>query len=582
MKNDSLLRTFGLSLVFSFLLPFAAAAGDQAEAGGAKAQDIFNRKTSWVEKQLKKMSLSDKIGQMLVAHCPARFQSEEDKYYQYLSALVSEGKVGGIMFMKGNTYDAAVLANRFQLLAPRPLLVSADMEKGLAMRIDGATEFPPSMAVSATGNSRLAYDMGAVIAREAKALGIHQSYGPSVDLNSNPQNPIINTRSYGDRIPLTVEMSESFIDGFQSNGMIATAKHFPGHGDVTVDSHIDLPVLRADSERLENIELKPFREAIDHGVMSVMIGHLAVPGITGNLVPATLSWSIVTKLLRKKLGFEGLIVTDALNMKALYRNYTLADISVLAVEAGNDLLLFSPDPALTHRAILDAVETGRLSEKQIDKSVRRILLAKQWLGLDRERLVNLNAIPGKINLESHKTLAQTIANSSITVIQDRNNALPIRKDRIRNILHIILEDKRHSLSGETFSEKLKRTFDAKTIRISEMSNSIDYRNAEDSAARASAIIVSSYVEVLSGNKTLSLSDRQQELIHRLSRSAPASKPLVMISFGTPYLANQFRDVPAFVCTYSSSELSEDAAIKLLDGSLKASGKLPVSLTLNIQ
>lgn len=581
MKKESLLRLFGLTLVFSLLLPFAAVAEVSAETAGPKAQDIFNRKSSWVEKQLRNMSLSDKIGQMLIAHCPARFQSAEDKYYRKLSSLVSEGKVGGIMFMKGNTYDAAVLANRFQLLAPRPLLVSADMERGLAMRIDGATEFAPSMAVSATGNARLAYDMGAVIAREAKALGIHQSYGPSVDLNNNPQNPIINTRSYGDRIPLTVEMSESFIDGLQSNGMIATAKHFPGHGDVTVDSHIDLPVLRADSKRLENVELEPFREAIDHGVMSVMIGHLAVPGITGSMVPATLSWRIVTKLLRKKLGFDGLVVTDALNMGALYRSYTLPDISVLAVEAGNDLLLFPPDPAVTHQAVLDAVRAGRLSENQIDKSVRRILLAKQWLGLDRERMVNLNAIPSRINLESHKALAQTIANNSITVIQDRNGAIPIREDRSSNVLHIILEDKRHSLSGETFSEKLKRTFNAKTIRISETSNSIDYRNAEDSAARASAVIVSSYVEVLSGNRTLSLSDRQQEFVHRLSRSVPSSKPLVMISFGTPYLANQFRDVPTFVCTYSSSELSEDAAVKLLDGSLKASGKLPVSLTANI-
>ncbi len=580
MTKETLYRPFRLLLLLSFLLPSVAAARESEPEVAPTVREIFNRKVPEVERQLREMNLSEKIGQMLVAHCPASLQSADETFHRKLSSLVNRGMVGGIMFLRGNIHDAAVLTNRFQLLAPRPLLISADMEKGLAMRIEGATEFAPSMAVSAAGSPRLAYDMAEVIAREATALGIRHSYGPSVDLNLNPGNPIINTRSYGDRIPLTVEMSKSFIDGLQSNGMIATAKHFPGHGDVTVDSHVDLPVLRADRKRLETVELQPFREAIDHGVMSVMIGHLAVPGITGNMVPATLSWRIVTHLLRKKLGFEGLVITDALNMNALNRDYTLEEISVLAVEAGNDLLLFSPDIERTHAAILDAVHRGRLKKKQIDRSVRRILLAKRWLQLDENRFVNLNAIPGRINLESHRALAQTLANRSITVIQDRNGALPIRDDRSRNVLHIVLEDKKHTLSGETFSAKLKQAFNAKTIRISDSSSAVDYRKAGERAERASAVVVSTYVEVLSGNKTLALSDRQQEFIRSLSRRAPRSKPFVMISFGTPYLVNQFPDVPAFVCTYSSSEFSEDAALKLLDGSLKAAGKLPVSLTAN--
>ena len=545
------------------------------------AQDIFNRKDQWVEQQLKEMTLSEKIGQMLIAHSPARFQSADNKHYQKLSMLVSQGKIGGIMFLRGNTYDAAVLANRFQFLAPRPLLISADMEKGLAMRIDGATEFAPSMALSATGDSGLVYNMAKVIAHEAKALGIYHSYGPSVDLNINPLNPVINTRSYGDNIPLTIEMSKAFIDGLQSNGMIATVKHFPGHGDVTVDSHVKLPVLQADKKRLENLELKPFKATIDHGVMSVMIGHLAIPHITGNMTPATLSWRIVTRLLRKELDFEGLIITDALNMKALYQDYTLEDISLRAVEAGNDLLLFSPDPELTHSTILNAVKSGKLSERQIDKSVRRILLAKRWLGLDKKRLVNLNSIPQHVGLQSHHELAETIANSSITVVRD-SGALPVRARNSKNILHIILENKRHSLSGETFSEKLRRTFLAKTIRISPDSNSLDYRNAADKAKRASTIIISTYVEVLSGAKSLELSNRQQEFINSLISGQPSKKPLIMISFGTPYIINQFPDIPSYICTYSSSGLSEDAAIRLLKGTITPTGKLPVSLTTDLQ
>ena len=543
------------------------------------AQEIFNRKDTWVEKQLKKMTLSEKIGQMLIAHSPAKFQSADNNAYQKLSALIKEGKVGGVMFLKGNTYDAAVLANRFQLIAPRPLLISADMEKGLAMRIEGATEFAPNMALSATGNPELAYRMAGVIAREAKALGIHQSYAPNVDLNINPLNPVINTRSYGDNIPLVIAMTEAFIDGLQSKGMIATAKHFPGHGDVTVDSHVNLPVLQADKKRLDNLELKPFKAAIEHGVMSVMIGHLAVPEITGNMAPATLSWRIVTKLLRKELDFEGLIVTDALNMKALYQSYTIEDISLRAVEAGNDLLLFSPDPAITHYTILNAVRSGKLSEKQIDKSVRRILLAKRWLGLDQNRLVNLNGIPQQISLQSHRKLAETIANRSITVVKDDKQVLPLKKQD--NVLHIILEDKRHSLSGETFSKKMRQAYHAKTIRIGTDANSLDYRNAFDTAERASAVIVSTYVEVLSGAKSLELNSRQQDFVNELIRDLPSRRPLIMISFGTPYLVNQFPGIPAYICTYSSSELSENATIRLLQGEITPEGKLPVSLTANL-
>lgn len=554
----------------------AALAQDTPARVMPTAQEIFNQKDKWVERQLREMTLSEKIGQMLIAHSPARFQSADNKNFQKLSVLISQGKVGGVMFLKGNTYDAAVLANRFQLIAPRPLLISADMEKGLAMRIEGATEFPPNMALSATGKSRLVHSMAEVIAQEAQALGIHQSYAPNVDLNLNPLNPVINTRSYGDNIPLTIEMSKAFIDGLQSKGIIATAKHFPGHGDVTVDSHVNLPVLQADKNRLYNLELKPFKAAIDHGVMSVMTGHLAVPKITGNMTPATLSWRIVTHLLRKELGFEGLIITDALNMKALYQNYTLEDISLRAVEAGNDLLLFSPDLELTHSTVFNAVKSGKLSERQIDKSVRRILLAKRWLGLDRKRLVNLNNIPQQVSLQNHRELAETIANSSITVIRNKNNALPVGKQD--NILHIILENKRHSLSGETFSKKLRRDFLAQTVRIGVDANTLDYRNAADKAKRASAVIISTYVEVLSGAKSLELSDRQQDFINKLTRDLPSRRPLIMISFGTPYLINQFPDIPTFICTYSSSELSEDAAIRLLKGTITPAGKLPVSLT----
>ncbi len=446
------------------------------------------------------------------------------------------------------------------------------------MRIEGATEFAPSMALSATSDPSLVYRMAKVIAEEARALGIVHSYGPSTDLNINPDNPIINTRSYGDRVEQAVTMATAFIDGLQDNRVIATVKHFPGHGDVTVDSHLALPVLEADRKRLEELELKPFQAAIDHGVLSVMIGHLAVPEITGSRVPATLSWGIVTGLLRKKMGFDGLVVTDALNMKALYEDYTLEEISVLAVEAGNDLLLFSPDPELTHKTVLDAVRSGRIPLRRIDDAVRRILLAKKWLGLDRQRIVNLDNIPHKIGISAHQDLARTITERSLTVVRDTGPNLPLRTDKSGNVIHIILEDKKHSLSGEEFEMNMKTAYQASTIRITPRSKEKDYRNALEKARLASAVVISSYVEVLTGSKALALNEMQESFVRTLSSVLPPSTPLIMISFGTPYLVRHFPDIPTYLCTYTSSPLSGEAVIKALEGKITPEGRLPVTLS----
>ena len=229
------------------------------------AQQIFNVTDTRIEETLKSLSLSQKVGQMIIAESDGHYNSDDDSAYRLLDKLVKEEKIGGIMFLKGGAFSAAMLANHFQSLAPRPLLMSADMERGLAMRLSGATEFPPNMALAATLDSRFAAKMAQAIAKEAKVVGLQQDYGPTLDLNINPLNPIINTRSFGDNVALTIEMSHAVIEGLQSNGIIATAKHFPGHGDVSVDSHISLPVLRADRQQLEDYELKPFKAAIEQG-----------------------------------------------------------------------------------------------------------------------------------------------------------------------------------------------------------------------------------------------------------------------------------------------------------------------------
>ncbi|MEI8187154.1 MAG: glycoside hydrolase family 3 protein [Chlorobiaceae bacterium] len=541
------------------------------------AQQIFNVSDPRIEETVKKLTLSEKIGQMLIAESEGHYNSYDDNAYKLLDRLVKEGKIGGIMFLKGDAFSAAMLANHFQSLAARPLLMSADMERGLAMRLSGATEFPPNMALAATQDTQFASKMARAIAKEAKVVGLQQDYGPTLDLNINPLNPIINTRSFGDNLPLTIALSHAVIEGLQSNGIIATAKHFPGHGDVSVDSHISLPVLKADRQQLEDYELKPFKAAIEQGVISVMIGHLAVPKLTGTMQPASISKVIVTDLLRKELGFQGLIITDALNMKALYNGQNVPDISVKAVQAGNDLLLFSPDPELAHRSIVRAVEKGDIPVEQIDASVRRILQAKKWLDIEHRKLVDLNQIKENASPESHRDLANKIAEAAITLIKDENHYLPLKKVSPGNLLNIILQDKTDIEVGKNYIKNIDNYYTADHIRIDPGADSLRYAQAADMAMKAPAVIVTSYVQALSGSGTLKLTEKQQEFVHSLAKMMPKEKPLIFISLGTPYLINYFPEITACLCTYSSKEASEEYAVKALKGKLKPRGILPVSL-----
>jgi len=567
--------------LFSLLLfiPVALIGSAPAKPGTETwtAQKIFNVTDSGIEKALKNLTLSEKVGEMIIAESDGHYNSYDDTAYRNLDRLVIQGKVGGIMFLKGDAFSAAMLSNHFQALAPRPLLMSADMERGLAMRLTGATEFPPNMAVAATQDSKMAATMAQAIAQEAKAVGLQQSYGPTLDLNINPLNPIINTRSFGDNLPLTIALSHAVIEGLQSNGIIATAKHFPGHGDVSVDSHISLPVLKADRQQLDEYELKPFKAAIEQGVISVMIGHLAVPKLTGTMEPASISKVIVTDLLRKELGFQGLIITDAMNMKALYNGQNVPDISVKAIQAGNDLLLFPPDPELAHRSIVHAVEKGVIPIEQINDSVRRILLAKQWLDIEHRKLVNLNRGKDDASPESHRDLAKKIAEASITLVKDENHYMPLKRVSSGNLLNIILQDKTDLEVGNGYIKNINNFYSADHIRIDPAADSLRYAQAVEMALKAPAVLVTSYVQALSGSGTLKLTEKQQEFIHTLARMMPKEKPLIFISLGTPYLINYFPEITTYLCTYSSKEASEESVVKALKGKLKPRGILPVSL-----
>ncbi|NTU59340.1 MAG: glycoside hydrolase family 3 protein [Chlorobiaceae bacterium] len=569
-----------VSLLILFLLSPVlqqASARDRIPLKKAPATSIFEKKDSWVDETLGRLSVSEKVGQMIVASIDAQYKSNTDKEYVLMSRLATEGKIGGIMFLKGDVVSAGMLANHFQSVSTVPLLVSADMERGLAMRLDGATTFSPAMAIAASGDPTLAASMAKIIADEARAVGIHQNYAPTVDLNINPANPVINTRSFGDRIPLVISMSAAIIEGLQSNGVVATAKHFPGHGDVTVDSHFALPVLEGDRQRLDDYELKPFRAAISQGIMSVMVGHLAVPKLTGTLEPASLSKTIVTDLLRDEFGFKGLIITDALNMKALNDGRSLQDICVKAVEAGNDILLFPVDPEGAHKAVTAAVECGTIPLSRIDDSVRRILQVKRWLGLDRKKLVDLAQLQDHVASQEASEIAEKIAADAVTLIRDRDRVLPFRIPMNGPIVDIILNDKPGEEIGKRFAERLGMDYALIHLRLDPSSKEAVFKSAAEMTRGASAIILTTGIQAFSRSVPSKLSARQINFVRDLPSMVAPGTPIVFVSFGTPYILEAFPEIGTALCAYSENEFSEKSVIQVMKGELVPKGSLPVSL-----
>ncbi|TCD47707.1 glycoside hydrolase family 3 protein [Chlorobium sp. N1] len=566
---------FGRCLTVIILL--STLAGGRLQAGPTERpwspEQVFRANDPETDARLGSMSLEEKVGQMQMADSPGAYTEKDDPARRKLDRLVREGRIGGIMFLKGSMFSAAMLANHFQSIAPIPLFISADMERGLAMRLEGATRFPTAMAVSAAGKPELSAKMGEAIAEEARAAGLHWNFAPSVDLNSNPLNPVINTRSYGDTPEEASLMADALIEGMQSRGLLATAKHFPGHGDVTVDSHLALPVLKADSLRLEAYELKPFRSAVRHGVLAVMTGHLAVPEVTGTMDPASISRPLVTGLLRDKLGFRGLIVTDALNMKALYNGHNVEEISLRAVEAGNDVLLFSPDPDRSFQAIMAAVREGRISEERIDRSVRRILQAKRWLGLKSPALVDLNRVSDMSRPAGHLALAGEIGSRSLTFIGTGRPPFPLRrKKEAPPILDITLEEHAGRETAATFLAGLDSTWNTTRLRLTPESTEAECRAATEAAAEAPAVIISAAVAHPSR-----LSSLQTDCIRSIAERYRKEKPVVFIAFGSPYMLRSFPEIDCAICTYDDGEESQERALRVLSGKLEARGRLPVSL-----
>jgi beta-N-acetylhexosaminidase len=557
----------------------------------------------WADAELKKMSLDEKIGQLISIGINATFLNQESAAYKSLLHQVEDNHIGGIILFGSPVYESVVLVNHLQQRAKRPLLISADFERGAGMRLSDTTDFGWVMAVGATGNPDYARRMGEITGREARALGIQQILAPVVDVNNNAANPVINVRSFGEDPVEVGRYSAAFIKGAQSSGVIATAKHFPGHGNTATDSHRGLPSLSFSLADLNKIELVPFRAAIDAGVGSVMVGHIAVPKIDPTpliplprkadgkpiyadkeiitekpTTPATLSPAL-TGLLRRDLGFDGIIVTDALDMSGLTIYFNQDEAAVRAVLAGADMLLkpSDADAAPAIRGLREAVRSGRVTEQRIEESARRILAAKYDLGLVKQRIAPIDEIDRIVAAPDALKLTHEIAEHAITLVRNDAKLLPLnlRPDaRIFN-LAITNDEDRLWVANPFVNAMAHSGTRVETVVLDERSSETEVQKAIERATGADLVIVSLYGRVRTGQSgSIGLPEIGARALNALlSRNAP----VVGISFGNPYLLQSFPTMKTYMVAYGDMPALQQAAARAMLGERDITGRLPITL-----
>ena len=536
-----------------------------------------------VNRWLKSLSLRDKAAQLVMIPFSGHAMSTRTREYRKFVHLIRDVHVGGLILVnvaqgrlvqRPEPHELASFVNRLQRMSRLPLLVSGDFERGASMRVNGTTVFPHAMAFAAAGDPALTRYEGEVTAKESRAIGVHWVFYPDADVNNNPDNPIINIRSFGENPQVVARNVEAFIEGAESDRrarVLSTAKHFPGHGDTATDTHLGLATITADRQHLDQVELVPFRAAIAKGVDSVMTAHISVPALDTGEVPSTLSPEILTKLLRDELRFQGLIVTDALDMGAIVKGFGTADASVKALEAGADVLLMPPDAEVAVNAIVAAVRRGRISQKRLDQSVTRVLAAKMKLGLDRGRLVDLEAIDDVVNSPEANERAQEVADRAVTLL--RNEAqVPLRQPA--KTCFLVLAESHYSNEGLVFTQEIhKRSPDALALALDPSLPDAALDVAVTRMGFCEATVVAAFVSV-AARGTAALSPEFAKLVDTLIASG---KPVTLIALGNPYLLRAFPKVAAYLTTYSTVAPSEIAAVKALFGEMPIRGRLPVTI-----
>ena len=604
-----MLRCFA-SLLLLTVIGSAAFAKEKFQHPGPIHLDHGGEK--WAEKTLRKLSLEEKIGQLFMIWVRAEFLNMNSPEYLQLRDQMQKYHVGSFamtvrfeppFLYRNQPYEAAELLNRLQRDSKLPLLVAADFERGVTMRLQGATTFPHAMAFGATGKLDYAEAFGRITAQEARAIGVHWNFFPDADVNSNPANPIINTRSFGEDPQQVGDLVAAYIRGARASGMMVTIKHFPGHGDTATDSHLSVAQVTGDKNRLQSVELPPFRKGIEAGVDAVMVAHVTVPALEPdpNRV-ATTSPAIVTGLLKNQLGFKGIVVTDALDMAGLTRLYAanIGRAAVDAFKAGNDLLIIPADLDASYKAMLDAAHSGEIPQAQIDGAVLKLLKAKAALGLHKARSVDVEKLAAEVGKPENVTLGQQISDDAVTVVRDNGRLLPLkqtgtvagglpyqRAEEVRNnLVVIVLSEDVRTEAGRVLEHQVKaRVPNANVIYVDPRIAGAMSDEVLKAVDQAGAVVAAVYVVPTAGRiakadagglkNSVGLADASGALLQNILDHA--GQKTAVLAMGNPYLAQDFPTVENYICTFSNATVSEVSAVKALFGEIAIRGHLPVSI-----
>jgi beta-N-acetylhexosaminidase len=589
-------------LALTLALPTFAKDKDKEKTKPAPA--TTSRGDRWAERTLRKLTVEEKVGQVFMIWCRASFLNVESPEYldwfdsmrkYHVGSFAMSVHVDGPFLLRTEPYEAAELLNRLQRESKLPLLFAADFERGVSTRLLGTTNFPHAMAFGADGNLEDAETFGRITAQESRAIGVHWNFFPDADVNSNPANPIINTRSFGEDPKQVGDLVTAYIKGAHEAGMLTTVKHFPGHGDTATDSHLGVASVNGDRAHLDSIELPPFRQAIAAGVDSVMVAHVTVPALDPdpNHV-ATISPTVVTDLLENQLGFKGLIVTDALDMAGLTHLFAndIGRSAVEAFKAGNDLLLIPADLGASYQAMLKAVRSGEISRERLDHSVLKLLKIKGRLNLQEKRTVDLTTIATTVGKPENLAFGQQVADSAITLVRDNGKVLPLkskgtakaglpyttREETHNQVVAVLFSDDVRTDSGRAFGREFRtRIPDARVLYVDPRIAAGMSDEVLKAVDEAQTVVAAVYVIPTAGKvgNSVAMADATGTLLQQLLDHA--AEKTAIVAMGNPYLASDFPKIENYMCTFSNATVSEVAAIKALFGEIPIRGHLPVSI-----
>ncbi|UCS94221.1 serine hydrolase [Echinicola marina] len=521
----------------------------------------------WVDSVFNSHTFEERLGQLFMV---AAYSNKGEPHKQAIAKLVKEQQIGGLIFFQGGPVRQANLTNYYQSIAQTPLFIAMDAEWGVSMRLDSVLQFPKQMTLGAIRDDRLVYRMGEEIAHQFKEMGMHINFAPVVDVNANPDNPVIGYRAFGEQKQNVADKSVAYMKGLQENGVIANAKHFPGHGDTNSDSHYTTPVINNSSDYINDIDLYPYRRLIDEDLMSVMVAHLHIPSLGTKVgMPTTLSKKVVSGLLKEEMGFKGLVFTDALNMKGVSNLHKPGEVDLLALLAGNDILLYAEDVPKSKQLILEAVAEGRISQEEIDARVKKILRAKYWAGLDKSKKIDTGQLVERISNYKSNALIEDLYAASMTLATNKGDFLPIKNQDLLKMASITLGN-----GGQTFQKYLDKYGGFEHFRLPRNSSSASYSALEENLKDFNTIVVGVMNVSNSPRRNFGIKESDMFFIKKLSEHYN----VVTVLFGNAYAAKYMDDLPNVLIAYEENDYTEMLAPQILFGARAVDGMLPATVS----